>query len=384
MTGTPDLLYSDVEDDLRAAVRDVLADRCPHAAVLARCESGTPYDPDLWRTLAVELGLAGLLVPEELGGQGASAREVAVVLEELGGAVAPVPFLGSAVLATTALLGCEAPGSLKRIASGEAVAALVVPLATGPGAGFPTAVRADADGVLHGGVTSVADAVTADVLVVAAVGPEGPGIYEVAADAAGVRIEPVTSLDLTRPVADVTLTGAAARRLAGPATAAAALENALLTGAGLLASEQFGVASRCLDLTVRLPRRTAAVRPRRRILPGRQAPPRRRVARRGLVPCGGPCRGGRPGQRRGRRRDRGQRGPVVLCGRRRAGRGGVRPAARRHRHDVGAPGPPLPQACQGRTALAGQFRPAPGTARRAGGPAGGAVVLRFTPPGGRR
>src|SRR5207302_2319102 len=103
---TPDLLYSDVEDDLRAAVRDLLADHCPPTAVLARCESDTPYDPQLWRTLAGELGLAGLLVPEKSGGQGGSAREVAVVLEELGGAVAPVPFLGSAVLATSALLGC--------------------------------------------------------------------------------------------------------------------------------------------------------------------------------------------------------------------------------------------------------------------------------------
>ncbi len=245
-----DLLYSDVEDDLRAAVRDVLADRCPPSAVLARCESGAPYDPDLWRTLAVGSGLAGLLVPEESGGQGASAREVAVVLEELGGAVAPVPFLGSAVLATTALLRCDDPGPLERIASGEAVATLAVPFTTGPGGAFPGAVRAGADGTLTGRVTSVADAVTADVLIVPAVGTDGPGLYEVAAGAAGVRIEPATSLDLTRPVADVTLEGAAARPLAAADAAAGALEAALLAGAGLLASEQLGVAAWCLEQTV--------------------------------------------------------------------------------------------------------------------------------------
>ena len=99
-----DLLYTDVEEELRAAVRDLLADRCRPDAVLKRVESGVPYDTDLWKTLSRDIGVAGLLVPEEHGGAGASAREAAVVLEELGRAVAPVPFLTSAVLATKALL----------------------------------------------------------------------------------------------------------------------------------------------------------------------------------------------------------------------------------------------------------------------------------------
>ncbi|WP_333768538.1 acyl-CoA dehydrogenase family protein [Streptomyces sp. IBSBF 2435] len=250
----PELLYSDVEDDLRAAVRALLADRCGHAAVLGRVETAEPYDPALWRTLAADLGLAGLLVPEKLGGQGASAREAAVVLEELGGAVAPLPFLGSAVLATSALLACdtEDPATaalLGRLAAGGAVAALAVPLSAAPGDGFPAAVRADAGGRLTGAVTSVADALTADVLVVPAVGPEGPGLYEVAA--AEAAVERPVSFDLTRPLADLALDGARGRLLAGGDAAAAALGRALLTGAGLLASEQLGLAQWCLDETVR-------------------------------------------------------------------------------------------------------------------------------------
>lgn len=247
------LLYSEVEDDLRAAVRAVLADRCRAAAVLGRVEGAEPYDGGLWRVLAAELGLAGLLVPEKLGGQGASAREAAVVLEELGAAVAPVPYLGSAVLATSALLACDGrdPGVaalLGRLASGEAVAALAVPLSAAAGGGFPAGVRADAAGKLTGAVTSVADAITADVLVVPAVGPAGPGLYEVAA--ADAAVERFTALDLTRPPADVRFDGAPARAL--PAQdPAAALDAALLTGAGLLASEQVGVAQWCLDETVR-------------------------------------------------------------------------------------------------------------------------------------
>jgi alkylation response protein AidB-like acyl-CoA dehydrogenase len=254
MTGTPDLLYSDVEDDLRDSVRALLTDRCPPGSVLARIESDTPYDLGLWRTLAVDLGLAGLLVPEKLGGQGASAREAAVVLEELGAAVAPVPFLGSAVLATCALLGCAtdiADRTVGRLACGEAVAALAVPLPTAPGAAFPDGVRADQTGTLNGRVTSVADASVADLLVIPAIGPDGPGLYEVAADTPGVRINVPIALDLTRPISDIDLDGVPSRLLAGPGTAAAALDHALLTGAGLLASEQLGLAQWCLDETVR-------------------------------------------------------------------------------------------------------------------------------------
>ncbi|MFC4032139.1 acyl-CoA dehydrogenase family protein [Streptomyces polygonati] len=247
------LLYTDVEDDLRSAVRAVLADRCPPAAVLGRIEGGEPYDPALWRVLAVELGLAGLLVPEKLGGQGASAREAAVVMEELGAAVAPAAFLGSSVLATSALLGCDLGDAgvaalLGRLAAGTATAALAVPLSTAPGDPFPTGVRADGEGRLTGTVTSVADALTADVLVVPAVGPQGPGLYEMAA--AEAEVGRFSVLDLTRPPVDLRFEAASGRRLAG-ADPAAALESALLTGAALLASEQLGVAQWCLDETVR-------------------------------------------------------------------------------------------------------------------------------------
>ncbi len=84
-----DLLYSEEEEALRAAVRDLLTDHCDTTSVLARAESDAPHDPALWKTLADGMGLAGLLVPEDRGGQGATHREAAVVLEELGRAVAP-------------------------------------------------------------------------------------------------------------------------------------------------------------------------------------------------------------------------------------------------------------------------------------------------------
>ncbi|MFD7503671.1 acyl-CoA dehydrogenase family protein [Streptomyces sp. NPDC059850] len=260
---TPDLLYTEAEDDLRAAVRSLLTDRCPPGAVVSEAETGRAHDPGLWRSLGSEMGTAGLLVPEKLGGQGATAREAAVVLEELGRAVAPVPYLTSAVLAVSAVLGCdtgEEPVArlLGALADGRTVGALAVPAATPPGTTSPgggaapaVTVRVDGDGTLSGRITHVAGAAGADVLLVPAEGPDGYGLYTVETTEASVSVEPLTSLDLTRPIAAVTLTGAPARRLAGPGRAEAAVVRALLTGAGLLASEQLGVAEWCLTETVR-------------------------------------------------------------------------------------------------------------------------------------
>ncbi|MEU2929176.1 acyl-CoA dehydrogenase family protein [Streptomyces sp. NPDC007251] len=236
-----DLLYSEEEEALRAAVRDLLTDHCSTADVLARIESDTPHDLALWKSLAEGMGLAGLLVPEEQGGQGASAREVAVVLEELGRAVAPVPYLTSAVVATEALLACRDEELLGQLATGRAIGALAVGLHTAPGAAVKT-VRLE-DGALHGELTGIADAAVADVLLVPA---DDGGLYAVAANA--VTVLPQTSLDLTRPLATLRLQGAPGRRVGD---AEPAVRRALRAAAGLLASEQLGVADWALTETVR-------------------------------------------------------------------------------------------------------------------------------------
>jgi alkylation response protein AidB-like acyl-CoA dehydrogenase len=238
----PDLLYSEEEEALRAAVRDLLADHCDAPGVIARTESDAPHDLAAWKALADGMGLAGLLVPEERGGQGATHREVAVVLEELGRAVAPVPYLTSAVVATEALLGCESDaGLLAELASGRKIGALAVALNVAPGGAYK-AVRHE-DGALHGELTGIADAAVADVLLVPA---DDGGLYAVDADA--VTVTSQASLDLTRPVATVSLDGAPGRLLGD---AESAVRRALRAGAGLLASEQFGLAEWTLTETVR-------------------------------------------------------------------------------------------------------------------------------------
>jgi alkylation response protein AidB-like acyl-CoA dehydrogenase len=244
MSAQPDLLYSEDEEALRAAVRDLLTDHCDPAGVITRTESDAPHDRALWKSLTEGMGLAGLLVPEERGGQGATHREAAVVLEELGRFVAPVPYLTSAVVATEALLGCAAGDAgelLAELASGRRIGVLAVGLHLAPGTGFP-AVRLEG-GALHGELRGIADAAVADVLLVPA---DDGGLYAVDADA--VTITPATSLDLTRPVATVTLAGAPGRRLGDAETA---VRRALRAGAGLLAAEQLGLTDWTLTETVR-------------------------------------------------------------------------------------------------------------------------------------
>jgi alkylation response protein AidB-like acyl-CoA dehydrogenase len=240
-----DLLYGDVEESLRRSVRSLLQDKCPPESVMARYDGDAP-DPTLWRSLAQDVGLAGLLVPEKLGGAGASAREAAVVLEELGRFVSPVPFLTSAVLATTALVEAGDDRLLPRMAAGDLTAVPAVPLSCAPGDLRP-AVRRD-DGRLRGRVSSVADAGVADVLLVPVESSGGVQLHQVERRADGLTVEPVVSLDMSRPLFDLTLDGAESETVT--TDGGRCVLQALVTGAALLASEQLGVAEWCLDSTV--------------------------------------------------------------------------------------------------------------------------------------
>jgi alkylation response protein AidB-like acyl-CoA dehydrogenase len=241
-----DLLDTEVEEDLRTTVRDLLADRCPAGAVVAAYDGDRSVVDGLWKSLAAELGLAGLLVPEEQGGAGASAREAAVVLEELGRAVAPVPFLTSAVVATTVLVRTGS-GLVAGLGSGERTAALAVPLSTPPYGPLPL-VRRDAAGRFTGRVTSVAGALEADMLLVPA--STDAGVEVLAVPAAEARLTSVVSLDMSRQLADVDLAGATGEVVVTADQGEAAVRRGLTTGAALLASEQVGVARWCLEATV--------------------------------------------------------------------------------------------------------------------------------------
>jgi alkylation response protein AidB-like acyl-CoA dehydrogenase len=247
-----DLLATEEEQALRDSLRSLLASRSAPDRVTALFDGDDSIREPLWKAIAVDLGLAGLLVPEELGGAGGSARDASVVLGELGRVVAPVPFLTSAVVATAAVLPSADEELLGRLTSGEVTAALVVPL-TASATTFSAVVRTGGSG-LSGQVPVVADAVAADVLLVPVRTTDGVELHVVEAGAPGLTVTPVVSLDMTRQVADVTLDDVPSRVLLGAGDGAGdgegAVRRALRLGAALLASEQVGVAERCLEDTV--------------------------------------------------------------------------------------------------------------------------------------
>jgi len=242
-TSPDDLVLLDTDDDrdLRATVAGYLADRCPSTAVAATYDGDRSVVAPLWRGLATELGLAGLLVPEPYDGAGATVRDAAVALEELGRSVAPVPFLTSSVIAATALAHAPTDAGrtlLSDLAEGRRTVALVLPLTTAFDATVPAA---------RGRVRSVAGAIDADTLLVPVAADDGIELRAVAADDA--EVEPVVSLDMSRQLADVTVDPAAGTVVV-EGDAAAGVRAGLLAGTTLLASEQVGIAQWCLRATV--------------------------------------------------------------------------------------------------------------------------------------
>ncbi|MEI7055556.1 acyl-CoA dehydrogenase family protein [Nocardioides sp. CCNWLW239] len=241
-TAEVELLDNELDADLRATVRSFLSERCDPAEVVKAYDGDSSLTPVLWKGLAGELGLAGLLVPESHGGAGATTREAAVVLEELGRAVAPVPFLTSAVVATSVLLaGPTEAGAdlLAGLASGERTAALAAPLSASVMSGVGTGSST---------VRSVAGALEADTFLVPVWTPDGVEVRAV--PAAQAKVTPVSSLDMTRQLADVLVDPSAGELVVTTDRGADGVRSGLLAGAALMASEQVGVAQWCLTTTV--------------------------------------------------------------------------------------------------------------------------------------
>jgi acyl-CoA dehydrogenase len=242
--------FSPEQAQLRDQVRRFLEDKCGSAAVRAILEGSEPYDRALWKGLA-EMGLLGINIPEEHGGLGLGYLELCVVAEELGRALAPVPFSSSVYLATEFLLaaGSEAQKAawLPKLAAGEAIGTFAI--TEGIGQATPKTVRAQVTGgKLTGVKLPVADGDVADFAVVAAQGPEGLSLFLVDLAGAGVTRTPVETLDPTRSHARIAFSGAAAEPLGAPGEAWAIIEAVFDKAAVLTAFEQVGGADKALYL----------------------------------------------------------------------------------------------------------------------------------------
>ena len=249
---------NDVRAELRAEVRRCLEQRTDLRAFMADSDDDLAgLDETLWQVLATQMGLTGLVVPEADGGAGASVADLAVVFEELGASLAPVPLYSTAGLALPILLSVgrertsdEIRALISAIAAGTTVATVALHEPDGAYQAGRTTARAErtADGWSVSGAKSfVLDAAVSDVVVVPARTEEGVGLFAV--ETSSVEVVATRSMDLLRPLASVRFDRAAARPLAVH-DVRDRIDAGLDLSLVLLAAEQVGGAQRCLDSAV--------------------------------------------------------------------------------------------------------------------------------------
>lgn len=193
---------------LRETVAALVDKHASPEAVRTAMESERGYDEKLWSLLCEQVGAAALVVPEELGGAGGELADAAVVLEELGKALVPTPLLGT-TLAELALLAVDDHEPLEGLAEGTSIGT----------------VAFDADYVINGDVADVV------------IGTDGQNLTRWTTFTA----TPKSTMDLTRRLSSV---------IPGDTVVLGADPGLADTAALLMAAEQIGAASRCLDLTV--------------------------------------------------------------------------------------------------------------------------------------
>src|ERR1700749_4026928 len=212
--------FSDDQKQLRDEARKYLAEKCPPKAVRAVLDGKDNYDRALWKGLA-EMGFLGVAIPEEFGGTGAGHLELCVIAEEMGRALAPVPFSSTVYLAAEAILlaGSEAQKKkwLPLIASGEAIGTLA--LFEGTGNPSPGAIKlAASGGSLNGVKKPVPDGAIADFAIVAVrTGSSGRetdiALFLADLRSKGVEAKALTNVDPSRGQAELTFSNCKAEQL---------------------------------------------------------------------------------------------------------------------------------------------------------------------------
>ena len=244
--------FSKEQELLRDVVSRALRDKSPPAAVRELMASDRGYDPAVWQELCGDAGLAGVHLPEALGGAGGGAVELGIVAEEMGRTLFCGPWFASAAMAGTALievadeedLGALLPG----VAGGSTIATLVLDDLNDP-AGVGGSIRAAADGKLTGAASMAVDAHVADLLlVVASEGGGGLGLHAVELGAPGLSVEPLQVVDPTRKLSRVAFAGVPGRRVGD--VSGDALDRIWDRICSALAHEMIGGAQHLFETTV--------------------------------------------------------------------------------------------------------------------------------------
>ncbi len=240
-----DFGLTEEQDMLQDMLRGFVRNECPTTRLREIFDSGDGHDPKIWSSLA-EMGVAGLVVPEEYGGAGMEVLDLAVVAEVMGEAALPSPFLAHSL----ACLGVALKGTAKEqasilpaLASGEQIATVAFQEDPKRWAAQDWTLRLDGDR-LSGTKTIVGHADLANGVLVGLADGE---LAWVDLQAEGIRVEAVDGIDRSRPFATLHFDATPATLLTGGTGSSTTLTDAASV---LLAADAFGAASKLIDLDV--------------------------------------------------------------------------------------------------------------------------------------
>jgi len=231
-----DFELSEDQEALRDAARELLDARASSVRVRRVVDDGGGWDRDLWEAM-VEQGWTGIATPDDAGGVGLGTVEVAVLFEQVGAHVAPVPIL-SQIVALDALTRASATGV-------EGLDDWIEGLLDGSSIGCVAFTPVAVDGErLRGSPEPVPFAPSAELCVTIAEGADGPGLF--AADVSGIRPPAEPAMDRTRELGWLVFDGSPAIRLGG----VEAVEAFIDLGAAAYSAEMLGAAAEMLDASV--------------------------------------------------------------------------------------------------------------------------------------
>ena len=254
----PDYNLSEEQLEFRDTLRRFFEEHAPMTEVRAVMESEAGVSRGLWKQVCKELGLPGLAIEEEHGGQGFALQELAIALAETGRALAPLPLFAVAGLAARAIqavtTGSDRSAWLGPIANGM-LATLAWVESSGRWSVDATTTEVHLDGSLSGEKCFVLNADAAERFFVVAreagsSGDEGLGLYAVESDAPGLSLCRVESLDPTRRLATLRLDRARARAVGEPHAAGPGLVAALEEATALHCAEMVGGMQKVLETAV--------------------------------------------------------------------------------------------------------------------------------------
>lgn len=232
---------------LQDSINRFLETKCPLDRVREVAESGETRLGDVWAGLT-ELGIPGILIPEEQGGVGLGLLEAALVAEALGNRVAPIPFVASSVMAPIALINAGSDDQrenwLPRIAAGSVI--FGVGVMEQIGRRETEGIKAT-DGKLTGRAMFVLDGMDADKLIIA---DDKGSLYLIDASANGISRQKLKTIDRTRSVAAVDLENVQAEVLPGSVNDREPLARTIDAGRLILAADCLGAAQNMIDKSV--------------------------------------------------------------------------------------------------------------------------------------